>query len=567
MVSIILPLFNQLDCTVQCLESIEAFTPEEHEIIFVDNGSDDGTEEWLKEHLKPNYRLIKNNKNFGYPVACNQGARLAQGEYLLFLNNDVIVSKEWLKGLLEGIKSAVDIGCVGPMTNYISGRQQLNSTDTYDSIFKYQTFAENYRKAHKGLYIPLWRIVGFCMLVKKSVFDELGGFDERFTPGNFEDDDFCLRLYERGYRNLMVCDVFVHHHGSKSHDMTTFKELLDTNQKKFNDKWKSDDTISAVLIVKNEEDTIGDCLTDLSHQVDEIIVVDTGSTDKTKEIASRVAGVKLYDFEWCDDFSKARNFANSKATSDWILSVDADEIITGLDKVNFEPLRAYLITTRNYNNNPRWSGNEENTGEYTQEKGGRWFPSAKIRLFPNDKRIKFEYPVHEVVEPSVYYLGLTIVNNPEVVVHHYGRLNDNYEYGRGDKYYKLLQKQMESGINDLRSMEQLALQSQAMLKYADARELWDKILLIKPNDSTALLNKGHCYAEENEWEDALIWSRKALEADPESKEAAMNTATCEVMAGSREVAEKICQDLLIKHPLYPLPQGLLNAMAITNVGG
>ncbi len=286
---------------------------------------------------------------------------------------------------------------------------------------------------------------------------------------------------------------------------------------------------------------------------------------QTKDIAAGSGDkVKVYDFEWCDDFSAARNFANSKATKDWIFSVDADEDVTGLNKVKLKPFHAYRIETRNYNNNPRWSGNTENEGKYPdQEKGLRWFPSTKVRLWPRDSRIAFEYPVHEVVENSVRYLGMQEADAPEVVVHHYGRLCDDYEYGRGDKYWELLNKQLTSGVNDLRSLEQLALQAQAMGRFEDARKFWDEILILEPANKAALLNKGHCYAEEGNWGDALKWSRKALDVAPDSKEAAMNTATCECMAGDKAIAEKMCADLIAKYPTYPLPQGLLNALEIS----
>jgi predicted Zn-dependent protease len=78
---------------------------------------------------------------------------------------------------------------------------------------------------------------------------------------------------------------------------------------------------------------------------------------------------------------------------------------------------------------------------------------------------------------------------------------------------------------------------------------------------------GHCYAEENSWEEALKWSQKALDAEPDNKDAAMNVATCEVMVGNRDAAEKICQDLMVKYPLYPLPKALVNAMTINQSGG
>ncbi|MBN1593279.1 MAG: glycosyltransferase [Candidatus Coatesbacteria bacterium] len=85
-------------------------------------------------------------------------------------------------------------------------------------------------------------------------------------------------------------------------------------------------TISACLIVRDESSILNRCLSSLEGVADEIIVVDTGSVDNTKEVAARYTD-KIYDFEWCDDFSAARNFANSKATGDWILTIDADEYI------------------------------------------------------------------------------------------------------------------------------------------------------------------------------------------------------------------------------------------------
>jgi GT2 family glycosyltransferase len=565
--SIIIPVWNQLAYTQQCLEAVNAFTPEEHEVILVDNASSDGTTDWIKGELPkhPDYKLIINDKNLGAGGATNRGIVASTGEYLCLLNNDVVVSKEWLAGLIDALEIAPDIGMVGPRTNYVSGPQLVADQNGYDSLFKYQIFAENYRKAHKKLYTPFWRIIPFCGLVKRSAMDQIGHYDEQFFPGNYGDDDICLRLCMAGYRNLICGDVFVHHHGSISMKDIDFTQNMADCKKKFEAKWVKPKSISAVMIVKNEGNNIVDCLRNLQGIVDEIVVVDTGSTDGTK--AQITGDVKLYDFEWCDDFAAARNFANSKATKDWIFSIDADEVITGLDKITLFPFHAYRIVTRNYNSNPRWAGNTENTGEYpNHEKGFRWFPSTKVRLFPNDKRIQWEYPVHEVVENSIRYYGMQETECPEVIVHHYGRMNDNYEYGRGDKYYNLLHKQLASGKNDLRSYEQLAMQAAAMRKFQEARDLWDKVLAIKPGDSQALLNIGHCHAEEGRWKEALEWSRKALESSPDSKEAAMNTATCECMAGDITVAEKMCQDLILKYPDYPLPQGLLSALEI-NKGG
>lgn len=93
--------------------------------------------------------------------------------------------------------------------------------------------------------------------------------------------------------------------------------------------------ISLCMIVKNEEKVLDRCLASIFDLMDEIIIVDTGSTDRTKEIAGKYTG-RIYDFAWCDDFSKARNFAFEKAACDYIYSADADEV---LDEENHEKFR------------------------------------------------------------------------------------------------------------------------------------------------------------------------------------------------------------------------------------
>jgi glycosyltransferase involved in cell wall biosynthesis len=96
--------------------------------------------------------------------------------------------------------------------------------------------------------------------------------------------------------------------------------------------------ISLCMIVKNEEDVLGRCLESVKDIADEIIIVDTGSTDSTKEIAKKYTN-NIYDFEWVDDFSKARNFAFSKATKQYIMWLDADDVILEKDKIKLEKLK------------------------------------------------------------------------------------------------------------------------------------------------------------------------------------------------------------------------------------
>jgi O-antigen biosynthesis protein len=240
LVSIVILTFNQLPYTQKCVKSIRKHTPESHEIIFVDNGSTDGTIKWLRKLVKENvnYMLIENSTNLGFAKGCNQGIQASSGEYIMLLNNDVIVTENWLSGMLECLNSAPDTGIIGPMTNTISGPQQVRD-DTYRSIEYLDTYARKFRETYRHRRIPLRRIVGFCMLFRRDLIDRVGLLDESFGTGNFEDDDFCLRAALEGFRNLVAGDVFIHHYGSVSFagNKIDYSSTMSGNRKILEEKW------------------------------------------------------------------------------------------------------------------------------------------------------------------------------------------------------------------------------------------------------------------------------------------------------------------------------------------
>jgi GT2 family glycosyltransferase/ADP-heptose:LPS heptosyltransferase/lipoprotein NlpI len=238
--SIVILTFNGLKYTKECVESIRKNTPEPHEIIFVDNGSTDGTVKWLRQMVKgnPRYHLIENKKNLGFSKGCNQGLTASSGEYLLLLNNDVVVTKGWLSGMLECLKSDPDFGIIGPMTNNISGNQKVDGV-LYATMTGMEDFAEAFREKYRHRRILSRRIVGFCMLFRHALVEKIGLLDEMFGSGNFEDDDYCLRAVLAGYRNIIAGDVFIHHHGSRSFigNKIDYSASLSGNKKLFNKKW------------------------------------------------------------------------------------------------------------------------------------------------------------------------------------------------------------------------------------------------------------------------------------------------------------------------------------------
>ena len=214
--SIIIFTQNRLDQTKKCVKSIRKHTPEPHEIIFVDNGSADGTVKWLQGQVKENKncRLIENKKNVGLAKGRNQGINLSQGEFILLLDKDVMISKGWLSGMLECLNHAPAAGIVGPMTNNISGLQQVID-ELYQSVEYLDKYAAKFKEQYSHRQIPCRNLAGFCMLFRRTLAEKIGLLDERFNSGRFEDEDFCWRSALEGYQNYIAGDVFVHRQESK----------------------------------------------------------------------------------------------------------------------------------------------------------------------------------------------------------------------------------------------------------------------------------------------------------------------------------------------------------------
>lgn len=240
--SIIIVCFNQLEYTKKCLQSIESYTTVPYELILVDNGSTDGTKEFLEKYAKKHCEcnVICNDDNLGFAGGNNRGISIAKGDYILLLNNDVVVTNNWLPRLIEHIELDEGIGMVGPVSNAVSGPQQVANTSYGQNLAKMKKFAQNHRKYNASKTQDVLRLVGFCLLIKRYVLDIIGTLDESYGNGNYEDDDLCLRSRIAGFRNIIVHDVFIHHYGSmtfKGNSIDYTNSLL-TNKKRFFEKWE-----------------------------------------------------------------------------------------------------------------------------------------------------------------------------------------------------------------------------------------------------------------------------------------------------------------------------------------
>ncbi|SDS42312.1 Glycosyltransferase, GT2 family [Paenibacillaceae bacterium GAS479] len=236
--SIIILTHNQLEYTLRCLDSINRHT-EDYELILVDNGSTDGTAELL---LKSSFKTVLNPGNEGFAKGCNQGLALAEGDTVLFLNNDVVVTPGWLTAMHRLLESEPLCGMVGPVSNYVSGPQQVHA-GYGPGLAGLEAFAAERSRVWHGHFWELPRLVGFCLLLRRSLALELGGFDERYGLGNYEDDDLCMRVRNGGWRLLTACDSFIHHYGHvtmNSLEEFDLPKLLERNKAIANAKWGED---------------------------------------------------------------------------------------------------------------------------------------------------------------------------------------------------------------------------------------------------------------------------------------------------------------------------------------
>ena len=230
--SIIIPVWNRADLTEQCLVQLAAVTRGcEYEVILVDNGSTDRTPELLAT-LSGDVRIIRNEKNHGFAVACNQGAKVAQGRYLVFLNNDTIPLEGWLTALVQEVEASPDVAVVGSKLLYEDGTIQHGGV----------AFSLVYGTAyHLYLRMPanavmvnrrreLQAVTAACMLVRREAFERVGSFDEGFRNG-FEDVDLCLKIRDQGSRIVYQPQSTLYHlesqtPGRKAHERENVQRFL-----------------------------------------------------------------------------------------------------------------------------------------------------------------------------------------------------------------------------------------------------------------------------------------------------------------------------------------------------
>ena len=230
--------YQNLDYIKACIESIRlTCEPSGYEIVVVDNGSGEEVVSYLK--AQNDIKLILNEDNRGFPAGCNQGIEAASnGNDIFLLNDDTVMLPNSLFCLRMALYSDTKIGAVGAMGSNAPIDQKEPDVDTLDESISH-ALRNNIHKP--SMYEKKIWLVGFALLIKNDVREKVGLLDERFSPGNYEDNDYCLRILEEGYQNILCHNCLIFHHGggsfNKEYNSEKYIQLNTRNRERFNEKW------------------------------------------------------------------------------------------------------------------------------------------------------------------------------------------------------------------------------------------------------------------------------------------------------------------------------------------
>ena len=313
-------------------------------------------------------------------------------------------------------------------------------------------------------------------------------------------------------------------------------------------------SISLCMIVSNEEKLLEQCLNSVKDIVDEIIVVDTGSTDKTKEIAKKF-NAKIFDFKWVDDFSAARNECLKHTTKDWILMFDADEVIEkeDLKKIknvieNAKDVAGFALEQKSYINN-FFEGAVTNKSDFQSAKNYPFYISNfLVRLFKNNLGLYFKHKVHELVEDSIEEKGLRYEKS-EIVIHHFGSLKgENLVSDRVEQYSKIILNQIQEEPENARYNYQAARMYLGRNDLSNALKYFEKTAKINPNYKLVFSEMAKIYLQINDKNRAIEYFKKSLKYNPDNPSPANNLAVVYMSIGKFRQAKKIFEDALKKNP-------------------
>lgn len=239
-ISILLTTCNLLNHTKECLKSLAPSLKKDYELIIVDNNSTYDTQKYLMTGniSLPSWlpvQLQLNKKNLGVSGALNQGMRMAKSDYLYWLHNDVILDDpEFFEKLYSNFQVYKKVGAVAALTNYVAN--------------PYQQWSNPLSLPNNVLSVNF--INNTSTMFSKKAWKDTGGFDEGYIFGNWEDNDYCMRLREKGYQILVDGNAFIHHKGSLTYKEEKLFKTLKQNKERFIKKWGEPPKPKICMLIK-----------------------------------------------------------------------------------------------------------------------------------------------------------------------------------------------------------------------------------------------------------------------------------------------------------------------------
>ena len=187
---------------------------------------------------RDNVTLVLNAENLGFAGGNNTGLAAATGDVLVMLNNDTHVTEGWLLSLTRHLRDDSSLGLIGPVTNNIGNEAKVDLD--YGDMDEMLEVARSYTSNRFRQLLRVPTVAFFCVAMRREVYEKVGGLDEAFGVGFFEDDDYCRRVHEAGYDIAIAEDVFIHHHLSASFDAlgaARKQELIERNKAGYEAKW------------------------------------------------------------------------------------------------------------------------------------------------------------------------------------------------------------------------------------------------------------------------------------------------------------------------------------------
>ncbi len=246
LVSIVVLAYNHLELTRQCIESIYRYTSHlNYELITINNGSTDGTNEYFNS--LPNTKKLSFSENIGVCKAYNHGFRIAEGKYTMNVSNDIVATTHWLDNLLICMETDPSIGMVVPVCDASCNYQQIYLP--YQTMDEMQLAAEHYNVSNPNLWEEHLKLSTYTGIYRTDILKTLGGFDEDFNPGCYDDDAISFSIRRMGYKVILAKDTFVHHFGARSFNEEYAKDssLMMRNKLLFMSKFSAEPYVAGLI--------------------------------------------------------------------------------------------------------------------------------------------------------------------------------------------------------------------------------------------------------------------------------------------------------------------------------